>query len=268
MVKWRKTVSRGELVVFFSNNDILVEILGVFKINREKTQSQKSHERSYDVLCTRLSGKGEFKTNEKTFSVGRGDLLYIPKSLDYSQKTAGETIIAVHFFCYGSKPNLSFEIFSSPDTADFEELFLEMYGVWNEKKAGYKHKCTALFYELLSRVSRRQYATAINAVTSDVKIKKAIDFIHANYRKEEILISELAKMCSVSEPYFRKLFKQIHGISPSRYIINLRLEFAYHLLRSRLYTVSEAGYKAGFNDIKYFSKLFKNHYGCSPKSYK
>ena len=75
---------------------------------------------------------------------------------------------------------------------------------------------------------------------------------------------ELADMCSVSSTYFRKMFKKIHGVSPSQYIINLMLEFASHLLSSNLYTVAEVSHKSGFNDTKYFSKLFKRYYGITP----
>ncbi len=254
-------------MVFFSKDDISIEFLGVFKIKREKPQSQKAHERSYDMLCIRLSGEGEFTTADGSFSVGPGDLLYLPKNLDYSQKTQGETIIVIHFFNYHACHDCAAEVFSGDKDCQIRQIFTEMYNVWKEKKAGHRHKCTSLFYELLSIISRERYTTAINAVTSDAKIKKAIDYIHSNYRREDISVSELAKMCSVSETYFRKLFKQIHGVSPSQYVINLRLDFASHLLRSQLYTVSEAGYKSGFNDTKYFSKLFKSRYGSSPKKF-
>ena len=47
--------------------------------------------------------------------------------------------------------------------------------------------------------------------------------------------------------------------------MNLRLEFAFHLLVSNLYTVSEVAQKSGFDDAKYFSRVFKKKYHLSPK---
>ena len=101
----------------------------------------------------------------------------------------------------------------------------------------------------------------------DNKIKKALDYIHVHFRSEEISISSLAAMCSVSETYFRKQFKNLYSVPPNQYIINLRLENASQLLQSELYTVAEAAEKSGFNDTKYFSRIFKQHFNMSPKEY-
>ena len=76
------------------------------------------------------------------------------------------------------------------------------------------------------------------------KIKKALDIIHSSYRTKQIEICELAKSCAVSETYFRKLFKKTHGVSPIQYVIDLRVDFASHLLQSRLYTISEVATKS------------------------
>ena len=53
------------------------------------------------------------------------------------------------------------------------------------------------------------------------KLKKALDYIHANFRHEQISIPKLAAMCTVSETYFRKQFKSIYAVSPTKYILNL-----------------------------------------------
>ena len=80
-------------------------------------------------------------------------------------------------------------------------------------------------------------------------------------------ICDLARACALSEAHFRKLFKKIHGVSPIRYVIDLRVDFASHLLQSGLYTVSEVAEKSGFADPKYFSRVFKARFGLTPKEY-
>ena len=64
-----------------------------------------------------------------------------------------------------------------------------------------------------------------------------------------------------------KLFKKIHGVSPIQYVIDLKLDFASHLLQSGLYTVGEAAQRSGFSDPKYFSRIFKARFSLSPKEY-
>ena len=251
--------------MFFSESDISLELLGVFKIKREGHFSKISHERNYDILSVRLSGKCNFQTKERCFSSKKGDILYLPKSLEYSQETSGESIIAIHFINYSFKKNNKEELITLNNSEYVESIVRQMYDIWKEKKQGHKYKCTALLYELLYFVNCQQYNNTIELITHNNKIKTAIDYIHSNFRSGNIDVSFLAKMSGLSEAYFRKLFKQIHNLSPNQYIIELRLEYASHLLSSQLYTVSEAAYKSGFNDIKYFSKLFKKRYGVTPK---
>ena len=75
-------------------------------------------------------------------------------------------------------------------------------------------------------------------------------------------------MISISEVYFRKIFKKIYKVSPNKYINNLRLEYASQLLQSGLYRIYEISELSGFTDVKYFAKCFKEKYGISPLAYK
>ena len=86
--------------MFFKENAISIELLGVFKISRKKYVNIKSHARSYDTLSIRLSGSGQFKTQKNNFSVARGKLLYLPKNVEYQQMSEDETLIAIHFINY------------------------------------------------------------------------------------------------------------------------------------------------------------------------
>lgn len=100
------------------------------------------------------------------------------------------------------------------------------------------------------------------------RMRLALNFIHQNYKKENISIETLAKTASVSESYFRREFKRIYSVSPGQYIIGLKLEYAAQLLQSRLYTVGEVAEKSGFADTKYFSRIFKRKFAKSPSQYK
>ncbi len=253
--------------MFFSENELSLELLGVFRINRKTQITQKSHPRNYDSLSLRLSGSGKFKTENQAFTVQKGDVLYLPQNAEYSQNTLGEKLIAIHFINYNYNRKAKIEIIKAENTEYIEKIALEMYDVWKEKKQGYRYRCTSLLYELLYFLNCQQHENIIHSVTQDQKIKSAIDYIHTNYRSGEIDISKLAKMCSVSETYFRKLFKMIYGVSPKQYILNLKLEIASQLLQSRFYTVSEVSEKSGFNDEKYFSKIFKKRFGITPKEF-
>lgn len=251
--------------MFFSKNDISAELLGVFKIKRENFNHHSFGGRAYDSLSIRLAGSAKFKTEKEAFNIKKGDILYIPKGADYKQTAEEETVIAIHFINYSHEKDNKIERLTIEDNAHALELFSLMYDVWKEKKQGHGYLCTSLFYELLHFLYCQQAVQFYESITHENEMNIAMDYIHTNYRKGPIEISHLAQMCAVSETYFRKLFKKLNGVSPQQYIINLKLEFAFHLLGSNLYSVNEVSQKSGFQDTKYFSRAFKQHYGYSPR---
>ena len=252
--------------MFFAENDISLELLGVFKIRREEIALKSASQRNYDSISIRTRGRGFFETPSGKLSVKKGDMLYIPKNAQYNQNTTGESVIAIHFINYSFNKNNNIEKFSVDDIEFAEDIIRQMYDIWKEKKQGYRYKCT-LLYELLYLLNCQEHSKTLEGPSHDMRIKEAVDYIHSNFRSEQIEVSFLADMCLVSETYFRKLFKKLYMISPKQYIINLRLETAIQLLQSELYSVNEVCEKSGFTDPKYFAKLFKKRYNCSPKHF-
>lgn len=64
---------------------------------------------------------------------------------------------------------------------------------------------------------------------------------------------------------YRKV-KGLTGFSGKEFIRKLRLRHVVELLTDG-YSVSEAAYESGFNDMGYFRSCFKDEYGTSPSSY-
>jgi AraC-like DNA-binding protein len=253
--------------VFFSEEELSLEFLGIFKIIRDKSEQKSLTQRGYDSLSIRLQGRGFFETDNGSITVSPGDILYIPRNAKYSQRTEGETILAIHFVNYSFEKNSKIETLTVSDREYMESILCEMYDIWKEQARGYRYRCVSLLYSLLYYLNS-QAENIRTDIYRNKKLSAAIEYIHANYRTEQINVSALATMCAVSETYFRRLFNEIYKISPSQYVINLKLEFASQLLRSRLYTVSEASEKSGFADCKYFCRIFKKHYGISPAKFR
>ncbi len=66
---------------------------------------------------------------------------------------------------------------------------------------------------------------------------------------------------------YRKL-KAITGCSINEYIRNFKLDRAAELITNESYSVSQASYEVGFNDVKYFRKIFKEKLGKNPSELK
>jgi len=99
-------------------------------------------------------------------------------------------------------------------------------------------------------------------------IKNSIVYMNSNFDNFEITISEIAEKSFISEVYFRKIYKEVFGISPGRAILEMRIKKAKELLRSGYFSVKEVSQKSGFDNVKYFSTVFKKEVGISPSEYK
>ena len=250
--------------MFFSDQGTNVELLGVFKLKRGTYRHKSSGTRYYDGLSMRLNGSTTFRHKARTFKVEPGDLVYCPSQAQYSQETDGETVIAVHFIRYSHHVYTEMETITLENADEIERLMRAMYDLWSQKKIGYQYACTACLYQLLYLVQQQQEVCVLQAANLSERLSVAIDYIHKHYKQDKVSVTELAKLSAMSETYFRRLFRQVYGVSPCRYITNLRLELALQLLQSQLYTVAEVSEKVGFRDVKYFERVFKEHYCMTP----
>ena len=72
----------------------------------------------------------------------------------------------------------------------------------------------------------------------------------------------------MSEVYFRKLFKNEYGQSPSQYMAAVRLRKAIELMRYPFMYVEECAVQSGFSSQQYFSRVFKKNIGDTPAHYR
>ena len=81
-----------------------------------------------------------------------------------------------------------------------------------------------------------------------------------------IRIKELAQVAGISEKYFINYFKNILGISPGRYINQLKMNRARLSLPRKVYH-KEISSMLGYPDQYSFSKAFKKHYRVPPSKF-
>lgn len=96
-------------------------------------------------------------------------------------------------------------------------------------------------------------------------LKKALVHLEHNFHRR-IPLEELSDITHLSESHFHRVFKSYIGISPTRYLQNLRIEKAKELIKVRNAFTSIA-YDTGFFDQSHFNKCFKTNVGMIPKRY-
>lgn len=118
-------------------------------------------------------------------------------------------------------------------------------------------------YKILSVICQKQKRKATkNKYTC---IREGIKLLEQN---SDIKIEEIAKICNVSECYFRRLFKEYSGESPMDFRQHYRIEKAKQLLLSdEGLTIGEIAEELNFSDIYHFSKTFKKYTNMSPNNF-
>ena len=98
-------------------------------------------------------------------------------------------------------------------------------------------------------------------------LERSLRTIHSSYHTE-LRIPDLARMENLSHSRYITLFREQTGLSPTAYLISLRLRIACELLKTTDLTIQQISLSVGYSDAHFFSKLFKKHVGLSPKQYR
>ena len=206
-------------------------------------------------------------SDKKTVSVGQNEIVYLPKGLSYtvfSKKTG--CCYAINF---DISENVDLEPFSYKlkNAPAFIKEFEKATELWKNKNTAFHMQCKSILYNIISMM-QSEYNSKYMARSTANLIAPAVEYIKKNYTNENICISELSAMCDISEDYLRKIFKNTFGISPRKYINDMKISYAKVLITSGMYTITEAAELSGYTDMSYFSREFKKKFGTCPSDYR
>lgn len=122
---------------------------------------------------------------------------------------------------------------------------------------------------LLSRTERDRVDSPAQINQETNKIMPALVAFSKELEKGRCLtIAEMAELCHFSQSYFRKLFTDIMGKHPKKYILKQQLSRASQLLITTDLPISEVQRQTGFSDASVFFRNFTNRYHLSPSAYR
>ncbi len=212
--------------------------------------------------------------DNKELEVKKHDIVYMPKNSIYESTASTSNcysyIIVNMDIVDNSKSDLVFtddiSVILNSSNPYYRSIFSEINNAFMTVGMASNIKCKALVYEMLHHLTLDIFKNEL-ATNKYSKIYPAILYIEEHY-SENVKLEDLANVSHLSVSHFRKLFNEYFGISPLKYINNLKIKKAGELLSSGLYTVSEVAEETGFSNVYYFSRLFKEITGVSPKHMK
>lgn len=99
------------------------------------------------------------------------------------------------------------------------------------------------------------------------KIEKASRFIDENFAAE-ISINDTARRAGMSHAAFIKAFKSHQGVTPVRFLMQIRVRQAADMLTNSDLSIENIAEKSGFSNRAYLSRVFKKITDMSPAQFR
>jgi len=229
----------------------------------------------FDYILSCDEGAAAFINGKKYRLKPHTVIIRRPNDQSYSQ---------LHFTCYCLHITLPFgselydEISNLPVSftiindgvykSVFEQIFQHLTSLGGEKGDYFVlAKTFELFYHLRSDALINASANSDTLVKCGEAIRKVTTYIESNYWKK-ITLSNLGKLAGYSPNHLHREFKRFIGISPQKYIENVRISAAKLELTKREKSVAEIAYACGFSSQSHFTLAFKKATGMTPLSYR
>jgi len=81
-------------------------------------------------------------------------------------------------------------------------------------------------------------------------------------------ITQLTNVFHINRTTLSNKFIEATGMSIIDYLVKLRIKVASMLLRDTHLSISEVGYRVGFNSNTYFLRTYRKYVGCTPFEYR
>lgn len=221
------------------------------------------------------SGRGIFKTSEKTYRLSSGDAFLISPSIpSYYCADSDDPWVYMWFEISGKSAKKFLDsialseqspIYHSNDTERVAKQFDRLFESLKTKN---EYMYMADLLKLMGVMNETSHVRIQEKNTSLREcINMCVAYINSNFNRK-ITVKDLCELVNMERSYLFRMFKNYIGMSPQKYIIEYKMQYAARLIALEKYSVGEAAKSVGYDDQFAFSKLFKKCHGVSPSEWK
>lgn len=253
--------------------DFLVTGCGHYRLmKRPLFQTVRPEGRADYQLLYVAGGAGIFVLDGRETRVEEGGaVLYRPGTAqNYSYAlTDSPDIYWMHFTGRGverilSEAGMAGPFFRTGPRAAYPALFDRIIRELQLKRLGFSAICSGIGMELIARIGR---GCADAGDSPDGRMEEILAYFHQNFQRE-IEVRECARRFNMSESWLIRCFRERTGMTPQRYLTDIRLNQAKELLISSSLNVGEIAAIVGYENALYFSRVFRKYAGLSPSAYR
>lgn len=231
----------------------ILKAIGFVSVQRNQNfvfPYRNGKERHSLIMVEEGSLRYQFIDTNETIVVDKGSVIFIPKEFPYVATYLQDgTVIKILVFDMIGEPGILH--FGKPivqKTAELTAIYKSIVYPKNNNTVFLASK----IYEILDSMETEQSVVPKRYK----KIIPAIEEINRFYYENKKL-SYYADRCYMSESNFRKLFKEYTGRTLIEYRNRIRIAEVRKLIDSGEYTVQEAAYLVGFNNMSFFYEMLR-----------
>ncbi len=116
-------------------------------------------------------------------------------------------------------------------------------------------------------MNRAYFSLGTEQPSYSSRMQRVINEIHNHFYNFEGS-SDLATFFHLSENHFIREFKDAIGITPAKYLSNLKMEHAKKLLLTSNMPIEQISEACGYHRPNYFCRIFKKNTGLTPLTYR
>ncbi|MBN2712629.1 MAG: helix-turn-helix domain-containing protein [Planctomycetes bacterium] len=252
------------------------------------------HTHDFDELVIVTEGKGEHITPALSYPISRGDVFIVRESGSHGYESTEDLVVINIIF---DSDQMGAPLRELAELPGYHALFVcepaqreqqsfggrlhltasELQRTLNSisrieselesKEPGYGMLVTAMFVRMVAFLAQA-YSTKESPCAQElIRLGSALSHIETNV-DGDILVEELARMSHLSPRQFHRVFRNVTGVSPLQYQLNLRVEKAKYSLAQSDESLTEIAFQTGFTDSNYFCRLFRQKTGMSPGAYR
>jgi AraC-like DNA-binding protein len=124
--------------------------------------------------------------------------------------------------------------------------------------------CERQMLLLLIQLLREQFGETLRL---DRRVEAVQSYLDKHYM-ESVTLNQLATVSHLSVRQLSEVFSREMGMSPQQYLVELRMQKAWHLLETSSLSIQQIADKVGYKSLAGFSSRFSQHFGRSPRQFR
>jgi AraC-like DNA-binding protein/uncharacterized RmlC-like cupin family protein len=258
-------------------------------LNRQ--QGLHTHDFYELIICTKGAGRQRFA--DRRLPIVPRDIYFYPAGVPHSsfcEEGEAFSLIVVYFndeFLSGIQEdnremtsivsNLTDMVRTEPKlqiseagAIRAERLLEELLSEHKLRDAGFFIACRHIVWRLFLTFLRdtklnTPLSRSIPSPNHSHTMEQVVQFLHANYGTQ-ISIQDVMDISNLSRSHFHASFKRFTGRTCIDYLNSVRIAAVRRLLENTEYSVTEAAYKCGFQNLSHFYQLFRRETGSTPSA--